>query len=1764
MFKKITSLLLTFAMLLSMMPTVFATEAETPDHKVAPATGGYGVTIAVGSATAEQGASVDLSLSLDYAFTEKVTELKFRLTTDSAVTLNSATLVEGLPEGLTLSTAAYDMVTYPTYLLKMEDGSAFTLPKGEFVKLNYTVSADAPAGDIAISVELNAYTYVKIENHTDAYASESNSCLPGNITVASAADVTPLTAPVLAADGHTITYNAITLAAVATSTEDETATVQYRYSSDGTHWNAWQTGSSFSGLSSSTKYYFQARYQTTTEGKANSASSATLELTTSDAPWHHVTIRVIGTSLPSATPSISNYSANYQGAEYQNWLKTTGYEALAGSTAEDLIRQALTDADFTFRIGGPTNTSITAPADYGSQVITAKDSLLGSNSRWMITIKRNGEYLSENYASFTYALEDGDEVILHFVFNYRYERHGSANEYNTWAVADLSLEEYRGYNNAITLINAIGRVTPDSKAAIDAARAAYDALSDSAKTYVTNYETLTAAENAYRVIEANAENRTTLPTPVIGVGTVGLYSVAPEITIDGVDAENYTVNYRISIDGTNWGPWLSSLDKLLPNTTYYIQAMAQTNDWTTYGDSAISETTTVTTAGADATTVTVDSADTLKNALTGAPTDGTLLIVDFTADVIIDDIPQEMYTVSLPAGSNIVLTSSNGSKFLFNEPGRNSYIGVTAGTTVTVKGMEIGSVAGSSALTPGNEWQNALRFMANDAVINLVDAKLYCQNGYGIIGYDNWSVSACTLNIYSGAMNALLDGTLFRLPATAQVNLLPIGNIMLEGDLLNCTQVNISNQFGVAVVSGAATKDFNTYTQLDATSLNGTVSYNSGLRVNTDSATTVPPASMDEIVILPADDPNAGNADVTYVIGDDQISFTYKDRANAIYQIKYGKNYFYTRGDSGALDHTKTYTGLSQDTEYTYTIHYSSLDNGYTDAEKTITLRTTYTPKELTKPTLSDEVTKTDTSITVTAPAGSGQDSTAIILYRISPAGMNQWSQWQTSTTFDGLTAFTEYDIQAMYDAQNHLWLDSAVSNTITIKTKAPTLTAPVLNTSGAAISFDTITLPVPAGSSQDENAVVWYRISADGENWGDWSESNAFTGLEADTTYYIQAYYVTEKVEWLNSEPSQTIIIKTATNESAPHFKVESISGKAGSQIQVIVSLNKNPGIIATALKLHYDDTVLELIGYEDLKLMPNGTAGPLRSPFYYSWEDSTAPANLTKNGDLLVLTFKIADDCQVGDTTTIRIEYNANDVYDYNMDNVKFATINGTVTVTSHTWGAATYTWSHDHSTCTATHTCTCCAKPVTETETVTATTTTVPPTETEKGSTTYTATFEKAGFAAQSYIQSIPATGTLVQVDTVNGCVDGTVKVTISFHKNPGVVGAELKGTYNADLVKFVSAENGQVMDNMLTNIQNGSIYISWTDAESDGITDDGVIVTLTFKIKDTASVGDVANIAITSFSAHDTDLNDVAFNTVNGSISVEDHKWNDWQYTWSKDHKTCTATHTMACGCGKTETQTVNTTIASKTCTTVTYLAHFTIQGAEDQREAVTVDDHDHVISSNGSALLYTCSKCGHSYTETVAANAPKFTISNAKGRVGDQVEVTVSVGNNAGFMMAQLALNYDTSVLKLVEVKNAGMFATLSVDGNVITLGSLNEIGDTTIDGTMMTLVFQIIGDSSEDVQVGINYAKGAIRNFNGKSMIFSIDNGAVEVYNYLLGDVNGDNVVDIKDVTILRRYLAGTASNIDLLAADTNGDGRIDIKDVTILRRYLAGIATLG
>ena len=73
---------------------------------------------------------------------------------------------------------------------------------------------------------------------------------------------------------------------------------------------------------------------------------------------------------------------------------------------------------------------------------------------------------------------------------------------------------------------------------------------------------------------------------------------------------------------------------------------------------------------------------------------------------------------------------------------------------------------------------------------------------------------------------------------------------------------------------------------------------------------------------------------------------------------------------------------------------------------------------------------------------------------------------------------------------------------------------------------------------------------------------------------------------------------------------------------------------------------------------------------------------------------------------------------------------------------------------------------------------------------------------------------------------------------------------------------------------------------------------------------------------------------------------------------------------------------------------------------------------------------------------------------------------------------------------------------------------------------------------------------------------FAVDNkiAYILIDGALLGDANGDNNININDVTAIQRHLAQLEQieGIYLYAADANQDGTLDISDATSLQMYLA------
>lgn len=64
----------------------------------------------------------------------------------------------------------------------------------------------------------------------------------------------------------------------------------------------------------------------------------------------------------------------------------------------------------------------------------------------------------------------------------------------------------------------------------------------------------------------------------------------------------------------------------------------------------------------------------------------------------------------------------------------------------------------------------------------------------------------------------------------------------------------------------------------------------------------------------------------------------------------------------------------------------------------------------------------------------------------------------------------------------------------------------------------------------------------------------------------------------------------------------------------------------------------------------------------------------------------------------------------------------------------------------------------------------------------------------------------------------------------------------------------------------------------------------------------------------------------------------------------------------------------------------------------------------------------------------------------------------------------------------------------------------------------------------------------------------------------LYGDVNGNEAVNVEDVSAVQKHMADVESIVGdyLVLGDVNGDGRLNISDATFLQRYAANFENCG
>ena len=220
---------------------------------------------------------------------------------------------------------------------------------------------------------------------------------------------------------------------------------------------------------------------TITATKDGVTQTVTLIVTREKKPESTGTITVYFTLLGDTKHGSDGTTHTLIDGNLTTWIGKTAYELDSPAAVVDLIELALKGKFSYVNSGGNYISSINGLSEFDN----------GPNSGWMYTI--NGYHSQQGIAE--QRLKDGDTVVLHYSDDWTLE-----NSQNTGS-------DDPAVKNVENLINAIGTVTLGSKANIDAARKAYDALTAEQKQKVGNYGVLTAAEKKFAQLKAAEDEK---------------------------------------------------------------------------------------------------------------------------------------------------------------------------------------------------------------------------------------------------------------------------------------------------------------------------------------------------------------------------------------------------------------------------------------------------------------------------------------------------------------------------------------------------------------------------------------------------------------------------------------------------------------------------------------------------------------------------------------------------------------------------------------------------------------------------------------------------------------------------------------------------------------------------------------------------------------------------------------------------------------------------------------------------------------------------------------------------------------------------------------------------------------------------------------------------------------------------------------------------------------------------------------------------------
>ena len=218
----------------------------------------------------------------------------------------------------------------------------------------------------------------------------------------------------------------------------------------------------------------------------------------------------------------------------------------------------------------------------------------------------------------------------------------------------------------------------------------------------------------------------------------------------------------------------------------------------------------------------------------------------------------------------------------------------------------------------------------------------------------------------------------------------------------------------------------------------------------------------------------------------------------------------------------------------------------------------------------------------------------------------------------------------------------------------------------------------------------------------------------------------------------------------------------------------------------------------------------------------------------------------------------------------------------------------------------------------------------------------------------------------------------------------------------------------------------------------------------------------------------------------------------------------------------------------------------LDGSDVQVVVIGVSSPTAIAVHSGRVNIQTTSMTA--ITDAGVSISPASVVSPA---VRKQLELSLNITDGEAVAGYQATVLFDRTALRYISGTNGdflpagAFFVEPKVEGNLIKLNTASLAGESSGDGTLATLTFEVVAAKASTLRL----SDVLLTNSAGEAFVPTVENAEITEATQLTGDINGDGIINIQDLVLTASNLGKTGQN----PADVNGDGSVNIQDLVLV-----------